>query len=279
MFFSTILKRLSGAVILCFVLIIAFSCDPCRRLSKSNLLELKDSAAFCYYKRKNFETASVMFEELKALYRADVRLERVAFHYAYTKYYMGQNIMAAYYFREFAQMFPAGKYTEEANYMVGKAYSMTANEYPLDQTETVKAIEYLQLYITQYPIGQWIDPAKQMLKTMKERLAKKAFHQANLYFKISQYHSGIIAFKNMLADYPDSEFREEAQYKLFMCAVLYAQHSIPQKQEERFLEAKGYYEKFVDQYPKSKFLGDAEKQYNKTETEVNKIKTGKKAKR
>ena len=264
------MKWLFGGLVLLLVLI-SFGCDPCRRMAKSKMVELKDSAAFCYYKKKNFETASVMFEELKAIYRADVRLEKISFYYAFSKYYMGQNIMAAYYFREFGQMFPSSKYTEEANFMVGKSYYRTANEYTLDQTETHKAIEYLQLYLLQYPLGQWTDQTKEMLAEMKDRLAKKAFHQANLYYKIYQFHSGVLAFKSMLAEYPDCKYREEAHFKLFLCAALYAQYSIVDKREERYLESLAYYEKFIDKYPNSKWAPIAEKQFVKIQSELQKI--------
>lgn len=246
------------------------SCDPCRKLSRGKILEMKDSAAYCYYEHRNYESASLLFDELKAIYRTDTRLEKTSFYFANCKYYTGNYIMAAFYYREFAQTFAASTYAEEANYMVAKCYYMQSLEHQLDQTETKKAIEYGTLYLQHYPVGKFNETCKEIIAELRAKLALKAFNNSNLYYKTRQYHAGIISFKNMLHDFPDSPYKDEAQYKLFVCAALYAGKSILEKKEERYLEAIAYYQKYVDRFEKGKFLKEAEELYTKIQEELKK---------
>jgi len=51
----------------------------------------------------------------------------------------------------------------------------------------------------------------------------------------------------------------------------YARASVPAKQEERFANAIGAFQELKDNYPKSKYLAEAEKMYAEADTKVKKI--------
>lgn len=236
-------------------------CDPCRKLRKSKNLAERDSAAFCYYERKQYETASQILDELRGLYRGTDRAEKVNLAYAYCKYHLNEKALAALFFSDFIRSFPNSPHVEEATWMIAQSHYSRSSSWELDQTDTHKALEFLQLYLQQYNRGEHAAQAQQYMAELRDKLAYKAFKQADLYYRMRRYRSAIFAFQNLLADYPDSKYRIEAAYKHYRCTVLYADESVPEKQAERYLDASNHYLRFIEKYPSSKYLRDAESLY------------------
>ena len=52
--------------------------------SRKGTLAEKDSAAFFFYNRGDFDKAAFLFEELQAAYRGDDRARTILYHYAYS---------------------------------------------------------------------------------------------------------------------------------------------------------------------------------------------------
>ncbi len=246
-------------------------CDPCRKLRKSKNLAERDSAAFCYYERKQYESAAQIFDELRGLYRGTDRAEKVSLYYAYCKYHLNELALAALFFSEFVRSFPNSSRAEEATWMIAQSHYNRSSSWELDQTDSHKALEYLQLYLQQYPRGQHAAEAQKQMAELRDKLAYKAFKQADLYYRMRRYRSAIIAFQNLQVDYPDSKYRIEAAFKLFRCAVLYAQLSIPEKQVERYLDASNYYLRFIEKYPQSSHLREAEALYAFVQQELKRL--------
>jgi outer membrane protein assembly factor BamD len=136
-----------------------------------------------------------------------------------------------------------------------------SNPWRLDQRDTYTAIERLQLFVELYPNGAQAQEATKLLEVLRSRLATKAFKQADLYLNIYHFKAAVTAFNSFIQDYPDSPFREEAQFKQFKAAWYYAEGSVEARRKERFEEARRLYLKFVDKYPASKYLRSAERLY------------------
>jgi outer membrane protein assembly factor BamD len=235
----------------------ASGCDPYRKLAKSDAIADKDSAAMAYYNHKKYQEAVFLFEELVAVYRGNPRAEDMYFYLTYCKYFMGELVTASYYFNDYASKYPASKHAEEFEFMTAKCYYQISDPYYLDQTYTDKAINQFQLFLSRHPSTKHKEESMKFLEELRERLAKKAFEQANLYYKIGKYKAGVEAFKVMVNEYPDSKFREQAQFLLVRSAVSLAGSSITSKRLTRYNEALEFQEKFVDKFPDSKFANDA----------------------
>ncbi|HXR81392.1 MAG TPA: hypothetical protein VN763_10760, partial [Saprospiraceae bacterium] len=68
------------------------------------------------------------------------------------------------------------------------------------------------------------------------------------------------------------EFLEEAYYLVIVSEYRLAEQSIMSKQLERYKGVVDHYKEFVDKYPQSSFLRDAEKLYADSLTKLNKSK-------
>jgi outer membrane protein assembly factor BamD len=234
-------------------------CDPYKKLAKSDAIADKDSAASAYYRHRKYDQAVYLYEELMAVYRGHPRMEEMYYKYAYCRYFLGELVTAAFYFEDYSQKYPQSKHAEEFEFMTAKCYYQISDPYNLDQKYTYKAINQFQLFLSRHPDTGHKAKSMEYLSELRERLAKKAFEQANLYHRIGYHKAGVEAFKVMIDEFPDSKFREEAQFLLVKSAVGLAATSVNSKRLERYDEAMEFQEKFVQKFPSSNFAGEAEK--------------------
>jgi outer membrane protein assembly factor BamD len=234
------------------------SCDPVKKLAKSDVIADKDSAAVYYYNHKKYDQAVYLFEELMAVYRGTPRHEEMYYYYTYCRYFLGELVTAAFYFDDYAAKFPSSKHAEEFEFMTAKSYYQLSDPYYLDQKYTYKAINQFQLFLSRHPVSEHKVKCMELLTEMRERLAKKAFEQAYLYQKIGYHKAGVEAFQVMINEFPDSKFREQAQFLLVQSSMDLAKSSINSKRLGRYTEAKDFHEKFVEKFPESKFAKEAE---------------------
>jgi outer membrane protein assembly factor BamD len=255
------MQKIAYSGILALLLTIGLSssgCDPYKKLAKSDKIADKDSAAVHYYKIEKYDRSVYLFEELLAIYRGTSRMEEMYYYYTYSRYFLGELVSASYYFEDYGKRFPNSKHTEEFQYMTAKCYHLLSDPAPLDQKYTHKAIEQYQLFLSRYPYTDKKEKCMSALKSLRERLAKKSFEQANLYYKIGYHKAAVEAFQIMINEFPDSDLREQAQFLLFRSSVNLAQASIKSRKIERYESSMEYHEKFADKFPDSKFAKDAE---------------------
>lgn len=270
--FASRMHQFRLSVLLLLVIAALFSgCDPTRKLAKSQDLADRDSAAFQYFRAKKYEQAVFLFEELLGIYRSTPRAEEIFYYYAYCRYHMGELVTAAYYFDEFTVQFPRSKHVEDFSWMSSFCYYKLADPWYLDQAYTKKAIDRLQLFITRYPNSKHKDECNNFMTELRERLARKAYEQASLYYKIGYYKAAVQAFKNVLSEYPDSKFSEQTYQQLVESSHKLAEESIFSKQEERYQGAIEIAEKFTAKYPDDKFVKDAEQFVLDSEKQLEKI--------
>jgi outer membrane protein assembly factor BamD len=227
----------------------------------------KYDAAVRYYKKGQYDKASILFEELLPILTGTDQQEVATFYQAYCDYHMGSYETANFHFKRFAETFARSEFYEEAVYM--SAYSLYKNspDFNLDQSGTITAINELQSFINNYPDSKFREETSDLIKTLRVKLEKKAYEKAKLYLKTSSFNiatlkSAVIEINNFQKDYPDSEFNEEMAFLKVQAQYDLAQSTIESKQKERFDEAIKYYQVLVDKYPQSNFLKKAEKLYD-----------------
>lgn len=250
------------------LLIFASSCSKFRKIQKSNDWELKYRAAMEYYENQDYYHASLLLEEILPILRGRPEAEKAQFYFAYSYYYQRQYVLSAHYFQTFYQLYTRSQYAEEALYMYAYSLYLDSPDYDLDQSNTQEAIQAIQNFLNKYPRSKFKDKATALIDEMQVKLEKKAYENAILYFKLQKYLDGealkaaIIAFDNFQNDYPDSKYNENISYLKIECAYQMARKSIRSKQEERLRDAIGYYLYFIDKFPQSDKVKDAENLYS-----------------
>lgn len=252
------------------------SCSKFSKLQKSGTDDEKYKAALEYYQKGDFYRAGLLFEELIPLLKGSTESEMAQFYYAYTQYQQEQYNMSQFLFKKFYDTYARSDYAQEALYM--HAYSLYKDSAPhsLDQTSTMTAISALQDFINAYPESPFRNECTGYIMELRKKLELKAYEKAKLYYKISDFNlaslkSAVISIDNFKKDFPDSQFSEELSYLKVDAQYTLAKSSIFDKQKERYQSAVKYYQEFVDKYPQSSYLRDAEKLYSNSEEELERI--------
>lgn len=258
-----------------FILIVSTLLSGCRseyqKTLKGNDISKKYEMAKKYYNKKDYFRALGLLEELVNVYRGSDEAENIYYYYAYCHYGLKDLITARYHFKNFAETYPRSKYAEECRYMSAYCYYLDSPEFSLDQENTYKAIESLQLFINLYPKSERVAQCNLLIDRLREKLQLKSYTNAKLYYNIGDYKSAVYAFNNSENDFPDTPYKEEMQFLTVKSSFMYAKNSIESKKHERFLETIDYYQKFVDSYPSSKFLKEAQDIYYQVVKEVDTI--------
>lgn len=228
------------------------------KLVKSGDMDAKYAAAVKYFGKEDYTHALTLFEELMSVYRGTAKAEEVHYYYAYCNYNLGDFIIAGYQFRNFAKMFPNSIHAEECAYMNAYCFNLNSPEYSLDQIDTKLAIKEFQRFTNQYPKSTRIKECNDILDKLRGKLERKSYENAMLYFNMSDYKASIVSFGNHLKEFPDTKHAEELNYLIIKSYYLYALNSIESKKQERFKASVDSYIKFVDTFPKSEYLKDAE---------------------
>ncbi|HMQ90585.1 MAG TPA: outer membrane protein assembly factor BamD, partial [Flavilitoribacter sp.] len=207
-----------------------------------------------YYAKEDYQRAQALYELVLPTYRGRKEAEEIAYRYAYTYYYMGQYILASYYFNNFAQTFGGSSKKEEADFMSAYCNYKLSPTFRLDQTYTDKAIEDFQLFINTYPQSTRVEECNKLIDEMRAKLEDKAYHEALLYFDMQYYQSAIQTFDNMLKDFPETSDAEQVRYMILRSAHLLAENSFVDKQQERYIDARDRAQEFINRFPESKNL-------------------------
>ena len=261
------MRFFNSALIL--LIVILSSCGSYNKIVKSTDYEYKYKKAIEYYEEGEYVRSGTLLKELVNIYRGTNRADKVYYYYA--KSMIGQNdyLMAGHYFRSLIKEFPMSEYAEESYFMDGYCSYLMSPKARLDQAVTHEAIDAFQLYINLYPFNERVDEANRLIDEMNDKLVYKAYLSAKLYYDFDNYKAAVIALSNCLALYPDTKYREELMFMLLESKYNLAIGSIFDKRQERLSSALDEYFSFIDEFPESKHIKEAEKFHKVTSQMLN----------
>jgi outer membrane protein assembly factor BamD len=242
------------------VAIFAVSCtSKFEKIQKSRDYEYKLQKANEYYDKKQFAKANTLYEELLTIFKGTKSFEGLYYKYAYTFYYDKNYLAASYHFKNFADLFPKSPNAEECEYLNCLCLFNMSPDYTLDQTNTIKAIGETQSFLNANPQSKRVKEANKLIDRAREKLEKRDNYSAYLYYKISEYKAAAVAYEQIMRKYPDSPNEEYYQMMIAKASYKYAENSIPEKQEERFLRSVSDCADFITKFPKSRYRSEIEK--------------------
>jgi outer membrane protein assembly factor BamD len=245
--------------VLLIVLIAFSSCkSKFEKLRASNDTAKKYREAVRLYEKKDYSKALGLFDDLVTKYRGTAEAEDLSYYFAYTHYKLRDNTTARYHFKTFADTYASSPKAEECRFMAAYCFYLESPIYSLDQENTIKAIEALQLFINLHPKSERVAEASKLISNLREKLETKSYANSRLFLDIGDYKSAVIAFRNSAREFPDTKYAEEMEFLTVKSQALYAGASFEVKQEERYNEAIQLYNEFIQNYPSSKYLKEAE---------------------
>lgn len=236
----------------------------------SNDADAKYDAAFAYFNEGKYSKAAALFESLSVLTNGTERDDTVRYYWGLSNYKFKDYYTAETNFEKFIESYPRSPFTSDARYLrIDCLYRQTLR-YELDQSPTYKAMNAISEYILEFPDNTHMKECKDMLDNLNERLDRKAYEAAKLYYKMEDYLASRVAFRNVLKDDSENVYREDILYYIAMSSYKYAYLSVPSKQKERYLTFVDDYYNFIGELPESHYKKELDAVYRKAQKALGK---------
>jgi outer membrane protein assembly factor BamD len=255
-----------------FILALGTSCNKYSKVTKSKDVEYKLKMADEYFGKKKYKIAQELYEELFPVFKGTLKFEELYYKDAYCFFYMKEYANAENLFKGFLEVFPNSSRAEEVDYMRSYCFYKESPKLELEQVNTIKAMGMMQTFINTHPGSERNKEASDIIDKCRLKLEQKEYRAAELYYNMGQYRAAAIAFTNLINNYPESVKGEEYKLKIVKAYYKFAKLSILDKQVERYEKVTEEYQDFVDRYPESKLLIDAESYSNQSQNHIKAIK-------
>lgn len=222
------------------------------------------------FARGKYSNAITLLQELVTIQKGTDNAQECLYMLAMAEFGIKDYEAAAETFKKYFRTYPRGDYAEMATFYVGQSLYLSTPEPRLDQTPTIAAIAAFQEYLDLYPDGQMKGAAQRRMLEMQEKLVKKEYLSAKLYYDLgtyfgnctsggNNYEACIVTAQNALNEYPYSDLREDFAILVMKSKYELAQMSVEEKRLARFQDAEDECYGFINEYPDSKERSTAEK--------------------
>ncbi|WP_028898039.1 outer membrane protein assembly factor BamD [Prevotella sp. HUN102] len=223
----------------------------------------------CFAKGK-FGYAVPLLQELVTIMKGTDNAQECLYMLAMSEYGLDDYEAASETFKKYVQTYPHGDFAEMSSFYIGQSLYAGTPEPRLDQTPTVAAIAAFQDYLDRYPQGKMKGTAEQRLFELQDKLIRKEYLNAKLYYNLGSYFGNctsggnnyeacIITAENALNDFPYTPLREEFAILLMKSKYELAQMSVESKKIQRYQDAEDECYGFINEYPDSKERATAER--------------------
>ena len=209
-----------------------------------NLAKMTPEQQFEYAKKifdkKDYYKAKMQFMLITMSNPGSKVVEKAQFYLAESYYHLKEYITAIEEYKKLIRSLPTSPYVDDASYKIGMCYYKLSPGYALDQEYTVKAITQFQRFLEDYPNSELRPEVEKRLAECRNKLAKKEYKNGELYRKMGYYRAAVISFDNVLKDYYDTKFADDALYWKGECL----------RKAGKLKEAEKTFNEFLAKYPK-----------------------------
>ncbi|MFZ1528449.1 MAG: outer membrane protein assembly factor BamD [Ferruginibacter sp.] len=253
------------------LMLLLTACSKFGKVQKSKDIEYKLKMADEYYSKKKYKFAQQLYEELFPAYKGTQKFEDIYYKYAYCFYYQKLYMDAENLFKGYLEVFPNSSRAEEVDYMRAYSFYKQSPKIELEQVNTVKAMNMMQTYINQHPGSPRVKDATEIIDKCRQKLEEKEYRSALLYYNLGQFKAAAVAYTNLLNNYPEAIKADEYKLMVVKSYYRYAKLSIVEKQLERYEKVTEEYEDFMDRFPESSLLKQAEEYSNLSKNHIKEI--------
>jgi outer membrane protein assembly factor BamD len=234
-----------------FLSLFLFGCHGISKVLKNKDPEYKLRMAEKYYAKKKYNYAEQLYEDIMPFYKTGKEFEDIYFKYAYTHYYQSDYLNAENLFKTYLEIFPNSARAEEIEYMRAYTYFKQSPKAELDQSNTIKAMGMMQVFINTHPGSARIKEATDIIDVCHHKLETKDHSAAQLYYDLGQYRAAAVAFATLLNSYPDTQKGDEYKFMSIKAYYKFAELSVEEKKGERYEKVVEECNDFIDHFPQS----------------------------
>ena len=240
-------------------------------LLSSNDVDAKYAAAMEYFNNRKYLKAAQLFESMAILTDGTERDDTVRYYWGLSNYRYRDYYTAESNFEKFITKFPQSPFTSDARFLRIDCLYRATYRWELDQAPTRACLANIAEYEREFPHEtEHIEACQRMKADLNDRLDRKAFENARIYYKMEDYLAARVALRNVLKDNAENLYREDVLYYTAMASYQYARLSVPAKQKERYLTFVDDYLNFVGEYPESAYRRELDAMYRRSQRALGK---------
>jgi outer membrane protein assembly factor BamD len=238
------------------------------KILKNSDPEYKLRMAEQFYVKKKYSKAQAIYEDIMPYFRNLQGFEDIYYKYAYCAYYQQDYLNAENLFKNFLELFPNSSHAEELDYMRAYTYYKQSPRAELDQTNTMKAIGLMQVFINTHPGSAKNKEAYDIVEKLRAKMETKDYKSAQLYFDLGQYRAAGVSFAALLNTFPESSRADEYKLMIIKSYFRFAELSVEEKKQERYEQVVNECNEFIDRFPESKLSKEVEHYLNLSNTNL-----------
>lgn len=231
----------------CLFAVINFGCSSSKEV-ESLPLEVRYARALEKFNKHDYLDAADDFKIVTVQYPGSLVADSAQFYIAQCRYRREEYILAASECDVLIRTMPSSPLVERARFMKAMADYELSPQPELDQKYTKQAIDDFQSFIEYFPTDSLAKDAAAKIQELNNKLAKKEYDNAELYYRLEYYRAAIQYFDIVLDRYHDTDYADDAL--LGKAEALHQRHD-----KAGALEAIGL---FYQKYPSSNLKPDVD---------------------
>lgn len=247
-------------------------CTHINKILKSSDYDYKLQKADSFYAKRKYSIAQSIYEDVFPVMKGSAKFEDLYYKWAFCHYYQKDYLNAENIFKGFVETFPNSTRAEECRFLRAYCFYKQSPKAELDQTNTMKAITYLQSFAMAYPNSTRNKEVADIIDNLKAKLELKEYKSAELYYQLGYYKAAATAFTQLINNYPDSDKSDSYKLMVVKSTYEYARNSVEVKQQERYESVLNECSDFRDRFPESKLTHEVDKVQEQTKNKINSIK-------
>ena len=224
--------------------IILFSCAPKKSqidfADIQNELNKKFAHGKKLFDKKKYARAKDDFDYIILNDRGSEMGKEARYYQAESLFKLKQYSDAISSYERFLQYSDDNVKKEFCRFRVCECYYNISNKHNRDQSNNDIALETLQMFIDDFSNSKFLDMAEEFILDLRLRKAEKLHETGRLYLKEKEFDSAIIYFNNVIDNYYDTNYADEARVSIVFL------HLLKKENEDAKLYFNNNKEKFID---------------------------------
>ncbi len=165
-----------------------------------------------YFNKGNNVRAATLYQQFVERYAGHDRADYAQFMLAESHFRGHDYPVASIEYQVLISNYGYSEYVDDALFEMGVCAWRQSPRAERDQTKTQEALSRFNQYLQTYPDGPHAQEAKDYIRRINEKLAKKAYTAARWYYRQKNGKAAMIYCDKVIDDYPDNRYWAEALY-------------------------------------------------------------------
>ena len=204
-------SRGNAYFILPLILLLAFGC---MKRGTQQLLGVDEAwqKARSLYERERYYRAQQVLKDIVLNYPGSAIIDSAQFMLGMCSFEIANYPTAAEEFQRVIEKYPFSKLVGDAIFYNARSSYEEAPSYQLDQDYTTRALQGFQRFLEEHSTHSLADSGYYYLALCREKLARKEYTAAALYYDLGEFASAVLYSDVILDNYYDTPLAGPAQY-------------------------------------------------------------------